>query len=637
MRDSEIPPSLEHFSKRCIEEIVRHEDFDHFVNWMKLELSDPKKNEESGMPPDLGEAAAALAFNLWNATPLPGNEFTPKPIPMPKRNEKCFCGSGKKFKKCCLPFMGIMEPPDTEMMLPLVMDILSPAKYNKLQKEDKLPFKARFSHAVNLSEEERFDEVVTMLEDWYLAPTFSNTGKESAFALHLLMDAYDKLGLQPKKLAVLDHIIKKAPASPLRAEALQRLALVQADKGNMQAAHATLAEARKDDPNNALNGMLEIQLLLLEEKYDTAKQRAVFIRKQILRQVKKSRDIEKFDLLLDFLDAVIADPQTAMENNFGFDSDVDDDEFWDWFEEQCTRPAVASECEELDNFPPDPDTPGQGRPHYCLAVDPQIEKLEFAWRNVCPIEPLFGTQMQPHGPDDVWEGETAQQWMDFLYNHPQALDSLLIVDDLLAMCQLHPDWEDPDFKLTDYSALLQRGIDLAEATIETLPASACLPWSFSVNRPLFRILLHEYFDAVLMAYDEDAQDVMLQILRLNPVDNHGFRETVMNQLLLEGENEEALDLAAQYSDDILAGTLYGRVLALYRLGRMDEALAAAHKAKEELPQVATYLTSARKSEPPEDPYGGVIQGGKRQAWEYREEMRNVWKRARGILTWLKKA
>lgn len=33
---------------------------------------------------------------------------TKERVEMPGRNEACFCGSGKKFKKCCLPQVRLM-------------------------------------------------------------------------------------------------------------------------------------------------------------------------------------------------------------------------------------------------------------------------------------------------------------------------------------------------------------------------------------------------------------------------------------------------------------------------------------------------------------------------------------------------
>ncbi|MCY3796143.1 MAG: hypothetical protein OXG51_17435, partial [Gammaproteobacteria bacterium] len=78
-----------------------------------------------------------------------------------------------------------------------------------------------------------------------------------------------------------------------------------------------------------------------------------------------------------------------------------------------------------------------------------------------------------------------------------------------------------------------------------------------------------------------------------------------------------------YEDDMFAELPYGRVLALVRLGRMDEASAAAQHAVDRLPEVRRHLMRERAGQPRIDPHH-VALGSKEQAWLYREEMRDLW-------------
>jgi len=86
---------------------------------------------------------------------------------------------------------------------------------------------------------------------------------------------------------------------------------------------------------------------------------------------------------------------------------------------------------------------------------------------------------------------------------------------------------------------------------------------------------------------------------------------------------------------MLAETQYGRILALYRTGELRKAEQALHSALEQLPKVAEYLIKARVAQPELSDFG-IQFGGDDQAWFYRDEMRETWKKTSGCLEWLKK-
>jgi hypothetical protein len=72
------------------------------------------------LEPDMLHALAVdLATIIWNSIPLPSNHFKQQPMPMPKRNVPCHCGSGKKYKQCCerlpaIPTLSADEEKGTE-------------------------------------------------------------------------------------------------------------------------------------------------------------------------------------------------------------------------------------------------------------------------------------------------------------------------------------------------------------------------------------------------------------------------------------------------------------------------------------------------------------------------------------------
>ena len=108
---------------------------------------------------------------------------------------------------------------------------------------------------------------------------------------------------------------------------------------------------------------------------------------------------------------------------------------------------------------------------------------------------------------------------------------------------------------------------------------------------------------------------------------------MVNRLLSDGRDADALALAARYPGDMHAELAYGRVLALYRLGRRGEAVDALGEAMQYLPLVPDYLLRKRVEQPEISEFRTQI-GGADQAWLYRQDMREVWMATDGMRRWL---
>ena len=125
-------------------------------------------------------------------------------------------------------------------------------------------------------------------------------------------------------------------------------------------------------------------------------------------------------------------------------------------------------------------------------------------------------------------------------------------------------------------------------------------------------------------------------MRLNPNDNHGLRDVVVNELLAQNNNHEALDVIQQYPDEGTPSMVFGHILALFRLGEAAKALNALIEANHANPKIAKWLLPARKAEPKTTSSYGIQVGGDEEAWLYREDMRDVWDATPGAMAWLKK-
>jgi tetratricopeptide (TPR) repeat protein len=246
---------------------------------------------------------------------------------------------------------------------------------------------------------------------------------------------------------------------------------------------------------------------------------------------------------------------------------------------------------------------------------------------------------------DLWDSAVEDRWMSFLERHPEAFDSIDILDDLACAVELHPashvlhavgGLQQP---LVERAVrILRRAVDdkFKDSAKNSVPDTVTLPWLDTANRPALRCLYTAHALAAERGDLAHAREYAVLLLRLNPGDNHGVRAGLMNLLLRAGDDEAALALAASFPDDMLAEIPYGKVLALARLGRQREATAAARDAAAALPEVRRYLMRERAKRPRIDAFG-VRVGGKDQAWFYREDMRDVWLKSPEALALVRKA
>ena len=100
-------------------EILSHQDAQRFLAWM-VEHAAGYLGAALAESPDEGAQraiATVLGRGIWNATPLPDNDFRPRALPEPGRNDPCPCGSGRKYKHCCASVDELPKPEPDEVWL----------------------------------------------------------------------------------------------------------------------------------------------------------------------------------------------------------------------------------------------------------------------------------------------------------------------------------------------------------------------------------------------------------------------------------------------------------------------------------------------------------------------------------------
>lgn len=657
--------------------IVQFEDPQRFFDWFQGRLAEcpAPQGDLFAEPEQLKALATVLGRTLWNAVPLPGNAFRPRPLPTPGRNDPCPCGSGRKFKRCCAS--GPQPPPiDTRTLWPLVLDKVAPPRRLEAIASGSVPAEVLSGLA---DECLAADHPKKGLQ--YLEPLFEGTirrcDEEYDYALNLLCNLYDDLGYKNKKAALLARITEQVKRSPLRSGAWQRLAAMRMDAGQPQEAWRAFQAAQQDDPKSLSLGMLEVQLLLGEGQSSRARERARFWIKQLRRQ-----GLGDEEQVLSFLTAIARDPEQTMAE-LGMEiaggagkalaaslRTLTGRELPDYgvspappappahasqdpqaglaqhlrqmgLPEDQIAPALAqleaemaSLDEELvsDEFDPVEAGPATGY----LTAPRHLQEIEVHWREIFPLGKPFSVGDEPFADDDAWVPHNEAKWMAFLDTHPEAFDSLDILDDLATAVIVHPQSEIPGWDEKLLAPLLRRARSIIDHALAQSGSPLQLMWAAPDNRPALRSLVR------LVAMEERSGNVdtagtlAQEILALNPVDNHGIRTLVMNHLLRTGENERALRLADQYPDDVHPDLPYGKVLALFRQHRLEEARNALRDAMRNLPRVVRFLTAKRVREPKLDPTGVTV-GGDDQAWLYRRTMYDAWLSTPGALEWLKQA
>lgn len=619
------PIDIERLIKDSVKEIVKHEDAELYLAWIDenfdhylVDFSIPQPYPLE-IPPHM---AAVLGRSIWNSTPLPNNHLKPKRLPEPNHNAPCICGSGAKYKQCCV---GIPELSDfdEDIMLSIVASLL-PEKRLKILLDD-----CAFNHqglltlAENYMENEKLRKAAILLERVFEAP-ISKKGELEEYILTTLCNLYDELGYNNKKMTLLNRLISQVGKSVLRAGAWQRMAVIHADIGDMESAWKLFQLAQRDDPNSIFLGILEVQLLLNENKTEKAAERANFYVKRMERQGLHDEP------MLDFLRQIAQDPlQAMMEAGSGDPENEDLLRLSQWVKTAQSIPTLSYKCElfefssseESDNS----ESSITKKPEAELQAPKAIYQVDQKWfQDIGGLDSEGLNGGNPH---------YTNEWLAFLEKHPASINSLFILDEIITATTRHPQGVTPWMEKLILLPLLQHAEKIILKALDGRDIK--LSWLSLDNRPALRLLMGKSYAHQQQGEIQLSIETLKRILLLNPDDNQGARAVLINEYLVTGNDSAAINLANNYPEDAHAEIIYGKVLALYKLQNYIEAKSALQIAVEQLPKVVTYLTRKRIKQPPLDGNGFML-GGDDQAWLYRESSRELWLAEPGALEWLKK-
>ncbi|MDH5525653.1 MAG: SEC-C metal-binding domain-containing protein [Desulfobulbaceae bacterium] len=624
--DNSFPVAADKFLADAVKEILTHEDQGRFFAWALNYLADAFRRTNPA-PFDFKEIqplATNLAITIWNATPLPAIG----------RNSPCPCNSGKKFKKCCFVHN---TPPliSTEEIWLELIEHLPAAQLQQALREHQIPMAAVGGSLADGLYADKPKKRAQLLEPFFEGDKIE-TGPDGAAALDLLLEAYESLGYWKKKETFISRLLHELPASPLRSAVFQRQATIVMDQGDTDGAWDLYKKAMKDTPNDPVLGILEIQLLLVEDRTEQAAQSA----RMWLSRARKQGFTDD-DPVVQIFEAARHDPSAFIaqyEPGLGDDGTL----LLDWFDEIETRAIPAYDLQPFIGEDPKNDSPDDEeffKHHFegneaSLKTPKKIASLERRWAMLFPLEKPFSIYLSDPSAADCWL-PIEDEWLDFLYRHPEGADSLSIIDDLATALEQHPAAGGTGWTNKLFLPLLERARKIIDKTLATSREPVILPWLLRENRPALRSLFR-----LALCHDERGkkQDFLAtaeQLIRLNPMDNHGIRAMLINAYLRAGMNAEAMTLAQLFPKDIFPETMFGKTLALFRTGHKGDAATALAGALKRHGKIPRYLTATRIKQPEFSPMGLSI-GGDDQAWHYRQEMRRTWEETPDALEWLKR-
>lgn len=589
-----------------------------FLNWMGTAGPSLAPMLATQSIPGLeAQVFRSLGVHIYNQMPLPDNQFRPAVFPLPSRNQPCLCGSGKKYKYCCLDMEKLVPMPEDLNLLYFMLKTLPRKELGELP-DSQVDAEALAHVAWMWIEEGETQKALALLEPWFKPGVTLNHRQLPLF--DLLMDMYLDLN-KPIKRKRLAERVCEAEHRQLSAAGWMRRATMEADAGNYAQAWESFAIAQKRDPDSQDLAVLEITLLYAESRLEQAKARARFWLVRLRRSRQAAPEI------LDWLEQVALDPAAAMPDvmaDFAYQYEVNELEK---LLDEAPEPVACYSFERYDDG-------------VCLVAPAKLRKLEQQWYKAAkPVKPI----MTDFHNDDLGFWERSEQWLVLLKKHPELWNSFNVLDDLVMgidtlMAHGLDEDDEADELLELFFQLLERAYFLLCCQLEQVPEGErwTMPWIIPDNRPALRMLVNFAVTLEGMQGHSDEFVPLAELaLTLNPEDNHGMRYSLSTAYLVLQQPQKALDLSTAYQGDAACILPLNMLLALWQLDRKEEAGQFLHLIAPDY-KTALDMLLARAPRQPELQEGGFILGGEDEAWLYRNQTYELWKSS-GALAWLKKA
>ncbi len=595
--DNVASNDLEFLIRRSVSVILKSEDSTDFLHWFELHAENVaptffrqfQKNADA-----LRSFKAFFGRFIWNRTALPGNNFRPRLLPKPERNTFCPCGSGRKYKHCCLAMEASQNDFPNLSMLPYVLGTLTAKQLVALPYEylsaEELEHVAR-----QWMLQARVQDAVKLLEGLFV--DFKKLDERAEAAFDCLLDCYDILRNPIKKKKLLERG-SAASNKYLRAAALQRRCCILADRNDYVQAWSLFQELQRLIPNAPSLSHLEITLLVNQGEKQRAAERARFWVAR-LSQDKEFSSGPLIEYLRTVSQGDISGAMTGIAKNLS--------------------PEIKRLILLVEQLP---------KPvcHYTL------KPMGDSAGPLLPDKKLFSLIAQWETQSEF--SETMEDDIEWLERNPMAWQCFEILDDWLSTVEEAR--ASHGFEEVLLLPVLHHTEALLQLTLKSCQANGLkLEWGWYKNRHALKLL--ERLVGMLRLSKNIPEAVRVaewMVLTLNPNDNQGIRSNLIHDYLRLGKITEALALSEHYPDD-MADMSYGSALALFINHQDQDAQLALATARKRFPEIAKMLL-ADKPKQPRLRSGMVQVGGKDEAWYYLKNNYDLWKQSGG-LEWLQQS
>ena len=534
----------------------------------------------------------ALGAVLFDALPLPPT-FRQGRVERPGRNDPCLCGSGQKYKQCCAGLAAEFDVAELNLLRPVLL-ALPPAQSLALV-QSQVDARALAEIVDDWCDNDDFERVVAVLAPWFDAAT-GKFNQGSVPLLGALASALLELERDEEAAALIERVLARGDRY-LRAEGFRTRAYTHLDKADFEAAWDDFAEVRRLAPSEPDNATLELTILLMSKRFDDARARARYWLPRLERNTAREADAP-----LEFVERVIADPETALDDMSSPRGDFP--EFIVLEELLKEAPPVASGQPAVAN--------ADGE--LTLTFAPELRRLDTRWADVFPVHKPTGVDLLTDN-EDAWEDP--EVWLRFLQANPQAWSSIEVMDDLTNLICSTAGIEVPD-TLTD--AVLSRGAAVVNAQLpsDELP-TGMLDWDLRENRSALRLLAREAIrvgaTATVPMGGPPFIERVERLLVLDSGNHFDLVATLSGALLYQGEPARVLAMPPRPLKDG-PGQL-NVVLAMHMTGRHDAA-------RSQLIEVASVHADLLRWLREGPPGAAPTKPDLLRAWGYCNSMRPLW-------------
>ncbi len=565
-----------------------------------------------------------LARQFWSHVPRPTANWRVQAATKIERNDSCYCGSGKKYKQCCVEYANIPFPIAADAMFALALDSVKPESLTAADWAH-VPALALAQAADFWRDRGEHQRVVAVLGAYFAQ--HPKLDERSEPALDALCDAMLDLNMERERRELIERLAKH-PNKTLATTARCRLCTMLTDRGDYESAWQLFHETQRFNPSDAQLAHLEIMMLLSGGRSNEAALRAKVLAAQLRR-----RGLE-FAPLADVIERMGRDGMRGLTDQMADDEDSDDASedvaLWLTLAESIPKAVAASgpttRYEIERNEQSDPDNPLNTHVDAWITADKKLIALERKWSRQFP-------SVEPSLTDLAADAEVVldelPDVLKFLRANPDAWLSFTILDVLLRA-------GDRLWNETDSAKVLRANRDLALYGVSVLRSLLAdekvhVPWAMLPHRPMLRVVAWAITFCDFARDQEQKLELAEWLLRLNPNDNHGYRSMVVGDYLNAGRAVDALVLLDKYPDDFGCGG-FDRALGLFQLDRRDDAAAAWQQACKTSPLVVDFLLADALAPAPENESGFMQVGGPEEAQEYASDRRATWQRC-GALVW----